>query len=82
MVFYTNARFDSENYQAMVDRLYQIQEKWGIGILDLWSSEEFNSISKEQRVLYMKDAIHPYKAGYRDWWGPELERQMTEFLAH
>lgn len=35
VVFYTNARFDSENYQAMVDRLYQIQEKWGIGILDL-----------------------------------------------
>lgn len=80
VVFYTNARFDSENYQAMVERLYQIQGKWDIGILNLWSSDEFNSISEEQRALYMKDAIHPYKAGYRDWWGPELERQMVEFL--
>ncbi len=28
----------------------------------------------------MKDEIHPYKAGYRDWWGPELEKQMLAYL--
>lgn len=80
VVFYTNARFDSENYGSMVERLYQLQNKWNIGILDLWESDEFNNISEKQRELYMKDAIHPYKAGYRDWWGPEMERQMIDFL--
>ena len=28
----------------------------------------------------MKDTIHPYKAGYRDWWGPELEKQLCAYL--
>lgn len=80
VVFYTNARFESANYPAMVDRLYELSEKYGVGILDLWSSDDFNAISEEQRNLYMKDTIHPYKAGYRDWWGPELEKQMCAYL--
>ncbi len=80
VVFYTNARFESENYAAMVERLYELKEKWNIGILDLWSSDEFNDITEKQRELYMKDSIHPYKAGYRDWWGPELEKQLFGFF--
>ncbi len=39
-----------------------------MGVLDLWSDDAFNAINDQQRVLYMKDEIHPYKAGYRDWW--------------
>lgn len=80
VIFYTNARFDSEAYAAMVARLHGLEEKWGIGVLDLWSDEGFNQITDQQRALYMKDNIHPYKAGYRDWWGPELERQLCAFL--
>ena len=80
VVFYTNARFDSMPYASMVARLYELEEKWGIGVLDLWSDEAFNDIAEPQRALYMKDSIHPVKAGYRDWWGPELERQLMEFL--
>ena len=80
MVFYTNARYDSDAYPAMVSRLYEIAEKEDVGVLDLWSDDAFNSISEEQRALYMKDKIHPYKAGYRDWWGPELEKQLLAYL--
>lgn len=79
-VFYTNARFDSEAYAAMVARLLEIQEKWGIGVLDIWTDDAFNDIPADKRALYMYDKIHPTKAGYRDWWGPELERQLMEFL--
>lgn len=81
VVFYTNARFESENYQEMVERLYQLADKWEIGILDLWSDDGFNQITETERALYMKDNIHPYKAGYRDWWGPELVRQLCDFLS-
>ena len=49
-------------------------------MLDLWSDDAFNNISEEQRALYMKDKIHPYKSGYRDWWGPELEKQLLAYL--
>lgn len=80
VVFYTNARYDSDAYPAMVSRLYEIAEKEDVGVLDLWSDDAFNSISEEQRALYMKDNIHPYKSGYRDWWGPELEKQLLAYL--
>ena len=60
-------------------RLYEISEKWGINILDLWNDDDFNSISEEDRRLYMADPIHPKKAGYMKWWCPELERQLIEW---
>ena len=80
VVFYTNARYDSEAYAAMVRRLYELQNKWGVGVLDLWSDESFNSIDSAARALYMNDQIHPTKAGYRDWWCPEMERQLLDYL--
>lgn len=80
VVFYTNARFESDAYSAMVGRLREIAERDGAGVLDLWSGDMFNQISEEERTLYMKDEIHPYKAGYRDWWGSELEKQMITYL--
>lgn len=81
VVFYTGSRYDSAAYEAMVIRVQELEEKWGIRVLDLWSSEEFNAITEEQRAFYMNDNIHPTKAGYRDWWCPEMERQLLEFLA-
>lgn len=80
VVFFTGSRYDSIGYEAMVGRLLELQEKWGIGVLDLWSSDDFNNISDADRKLYMADGIHPTKAGYRDWWGPELERQLIDYL--
>ena len=80
VVFFTGSRYDSARYDAMVKRLYELMDKYGIGILDLWSSDGFNQISDEQRSIYMSDPIHPTKAGYRDWWGPELERQLLDYL--
>lgn len=80
VVFFTGSYYESEHYDAMVARLYELQGKWNIGILDLWTNGEFNAITDEQRSLYMYDNIHPTRAGYRDWWGPELEKQLCAFL--
>ena len=80
VLFYTNARYDSEAYAAMVRRLTELRDKWGIGILDLWSSDSFNGISERERALYMADPIHPTKAGYREWWCPVLEQQLLAYL--
>lgn len=80
VMFYTGSRYDSKEYSLMVKRLYEISEKWGIEILDLWSDDEFNNITDEERNLYMADPIHPTKAGYMKWWCPELERQLLEKL--
>lgn len=80
VVFFTGSHYDSAEYDAMVARLLELQEKWGIGVLNLWTDDDFNNISDVERGLYMADRIHPTRAGYRDWWGPELERQLLAFL--
>lgn len=81
VVFYTGSRYESDSYATMVDRLTELQAKWGIGVLDLWNDDAFNSISDAERQLYMYDPIHPTKAGYREWWCPEMERQLLDYLA-
>ncbi|MCF0136569.1 MAG: SGNH/GDSL hydrolase family protein [Lachnospiraceae bacterium] len=81
VVFFTGAHYDSAEYDAMVARTYELADKWGIGVLDLWNNSDFNDISDEDRALYMNDEIHPTKAGYLLWWCPELEYQLFEYLA-
>lgn len=79
--FYTGAYFESAPYAAMVRRLYALREKWGIGVIDLYTDTAFNDIDREAYARYMADPIHPTKAGYRDWWAPEIEKQLAAFLA-
>lgn len=74
--FYTGTKYDSVPYQKMVDRLYDLKEKWGIGIIDLWNDEEMNSVSRRNYAKYMSDPIHPNGVGYLEWWTPKFE----EFL--
>lgn len=81
VAFYTGSKYDSAPYGAMVERVLALKEKWGIQVLDLWSSDDFNALSDADRAIYMNDNIHPTKAGYRDWWCPELERQVLAWLA-
>ena len=80
VVFFTGSRYESENYAAMVRRLLELREKYGIGVLDLWSDDDFNNIPDDLREIYMSDPIHPTKAGYRDWWCPEMEKQLLGYL--
>ena len=80
VVFFTGSYYESPQYAAMVERLKELQKKWGIGILNLWDDKEFNTLTDAQRKLYMNDGVHPTKAGYSRWWGPEQERQLLEFL--
>ena len=79
VMFYTGSRYDSDKYNAMVGRLYEIADKWDIRVLDLWNNDDFNDISEKDRALYMADPIHPTKAGYMMWWCPELERQLLDW---
>lgn len=78
VVFYTGTKYDSPEYGQMVDLLLEIQEKWGISVIDLWNNEELNQIDDETSKLYMPiDGIHPSRAGYLLWWLPEFESHLT-----
>ncbi len=76
IIFYTGTKYDSKQYEKMVNLLYEIQDKWGIIILDLWNDEDMNAVSEEDYKLYMANGIHPTRAGYRDWWLPKFEELL------
>ncbi len=80
VIFYTQAKYDSEHYAKMVDLLLEIQKKWDITVIDLWNNNEINSITDEQRKIYLVDHIHPTKAGYKEWWLPEFQKCLYEIL--
>ena len=81
VVFYTGSYYDSAEYAAMVDRLYDLQNKWGVGVSDLYTDEAFNDIDAETYDLYMYDPIHPTKAGYLEWWFPKMEADLIRILS-
>ena len=80
VVFYTQAKYDSDHYAKMVDLLLKIQDKWNLTVIDLWNNSEINSITDEQREIYLVDRIHPTKAGYKEWWLPEFQKCFYKIL--
>ena len=80
IIFYTGTKYDSAQYAEMVEFLYALQEKWDIGIIDLWNNEEMNAVSKEDYKFYMADSIHPTQAGYLLWWTPVMEQYLYETI--
>lgn len=81
IVFYTSPRYDKDAYAAMVALLLEIARKWNIFVIDMWNDEQFNTITDEQRMLYMKDPVHPTQAGYLEWWTPYIESRLYDALA-
>lgn len=80
VIFYTGTQYDNAHYAQMVDLLLEIQEKWGIGVIDLWNDAEMNAVSAEDYKFYMVNGIHPSRAGYRDWWTPKFEAYLTDLF--
>lgn len=80
IVFFTGSYYENDNYAKMVKRLYELQEVYDFEIIDLYTNTEFNDISADEYKLYMYDSIHPTRAGYRDWWGPEIEKRINEII--
>lgn len=63
-----------------MELLLEIQQKWGIGVIDLWNDPQMQTISVEDYALYMADGIHPTQAGHLLWWTPKLENYLIEYL--
>ncbi len=80
VIFYTQAKYDSEYYGEMVTLLLKIQKKWDIHVIDFWNDEEINNITEEERKLYLVDHIHPTKAGYKIWWLPKIQKSLYEVV--
>lgn len=82
VMFYTGTYAEKENYEEMVDLLLKIQEKWGIGVVDMFHNEEMTAVyGTDLYNEYMHDEIHPFRKGYVEWWTPVIEEYLTEYLS-
>lgn len=82
VTFYTGTWYDSQVYGQMVDALYQLQDKWGIGIIDLWNDSEMTAVAgTEEYDSYMADPIHPNRTGYETWWGPKIDEKLISIFS-
>ena len=71
-----------ENYPEMVDLLLKIQEKWNIGVIDLFNNPDMTAIyDTEQYWTYMFDDVHPTRAGYVEWWTPVIDAALVEYMS-
>lgn len=83
VVFYTGTYAEKENYDQMVDLLLQIQEKWGIGVVDMFHNEEMTAVyGTDLYNEYMHDEVHPFRKGYVEWWTPVIEEYLTEYISN
>ncbi len=80
-VFYTNPRYDSEIYEAMVALLCDIAAKWDVTLVNLWDDRKINDFTDEEIKKFMADPIHPTVKGYRDIWTPIFEKVLAKALA-
>ena len=72
IVFYTGAKFESEEYEQMISLLYDLKNEYAFEILDLFYDEDMLKISRDDYQKYMQDPIHPTLLGYKKWWTPKF----------
>ena len=75
--FYTGTYMERPRYAEMVEKLFLLQKKWGIGVLDLWNDPDMRAVSAEDYARFMKDPVHPSKDGYDLWWGPKFAAYLA-----
>jgi hypothetical protein len=81
LFFYTGSfycDFNGPAYQELVRSLYQLQEKWGFRIIDLFNDTAFNQSLPLPRNVLMHDGIHPFRAGYQLWWTPNFAKALSQ----
>ena len=76
-MFYTNPDYNNVQYESLVKDLYEIQKKWGIGIVDFYYYVDMDRLDAQTLASYMADAIHPNAKGYR-WMGEVFAQYLSK----
>ncbi len=81
--FYTGTQYFNDkkvnHYVKMIEALYELSDKWDIGIIDLFFSPAMNSVNYFDYTLYMSDTVHPNVKGYEFWWTPVFEKHLSSY---
>ena len=79
VVFYTNHKYNNNRYNALVNELYKVQAKWGIGIVDFYNYAEMERLDSATLNSYKADDIHPNVQGYA-WMGKVFSEYIQNSL--
>lgn len=75
VIFYTNPNYNNSAYANLINKLYEIKNKWDIGIIDFYNYVDMDIVDSTTLSSYMSDAIHPNKYGY-EWMGKEFAKYL------
>ena len=79
VTFYTGTMYNNNNYVQMIMALYDLEEKWGIGVIDMFFDLEMCSLPTADYNRYMSDTVHPNALGYEKWWTPVFEKHLKSY---
>lgn len=74
IAFYTNPKYESAQYDSMVELMKKKETEEQIVLLNMWDDEEINQKINQNHDYYMADPIHPTKEGYYEIFTPFLEK--------
>lgn len=80
VTFYTNPNYNNAVYESLIEDLYAIQQKWGIGVLDFYHYTDMEALDTATLNSYMADSIHPNALGYR-WMGEVFSEYLRNLFA-
>lgn len=81
ITFYTNPWYDNPDYEAFIDRLYELKKKWDFHILDFYHYRGMEPLSREVLSSYMADPIHPNQQGYQ-WMGEVFLQHLKQVMKY
>ena len=80
VIFYTNPNYNNAAYVNLINKLYEIQTKWNIGIIDFYNYADMEALDSATLSSYMSDAIHPNAKGYA-WMGQVFANYLQKEFA-
>jgi lysophospholipase L1-like esterase len=84
VLFFSCPQYEDSLYGDMVEGLKDVVNAWAddeVYLLDLWNDEAFNAqLAGHEDLWIMPDKMHPYKAGYMEWWTPKFQEKLYEII--
>ena len=89
--FASDDKFDANDYAGFRESLLKAEEYWdtqegySVDVIDMWSdTDNFSGFNKsnsqnQTRAFYMKDAVHPTKAGYLEKFLPKFRDYLRSY---
>lgn len=80
-----NENPSGSDYGELIGKVKEIAAKWqeevDVQVIDLFNDEAFNAAASDEYYSWaMHDPIHPYRAGYLQWWTPYFEQFLLVSL--